>query len=242
MLYRLLNFNYIFSSSENRKLLTIVENITSLKVNNISIYKIAFQYKSSKEENYSNERLEFLGDAALSLVIADFLFKKFPNEQEGFLTDIRSRIVNRSSLGIIALKMGMEKILQKIDVNQGKYAYGNALEAFIGAVYLDRGYTKCYYFVEKIIQQYLDLEYIISNDTNFKSAILEWASKNEMKVEFSFIEKFENQGKMFFKTEIKLGEEISIVGEGPTKKESEQNAARKALEYLHKESASIENE
>lgn len=222
-------------NKEDKFLFKSVSNITGLSVNNLFLYKIAFQYPTKEGTSLSNERLEFLGDAVLSLVVADFLFKKFPNKQEGFLTDIRSRIVSRNTLNIIAQKIGIPKLLRVSEDKNNKYVtdvFGSGLEALIGAVFLDNGFEKSYSFIRKIISTYLDLEYLIATDINFKSILLEWASKNGKKIFFNFVEKFESEGKFFFKTEVKVGEKIIAKGDGVTKKNSEQNAAKLALEII----------
>lgn len=231
----LFGLSRFFLSPSDRKFFEKIKFITNLNIRNKVLYKIAFQHKCNKTEHFSNERLEFLGDAALSLIIGDYLFKQYPLKDEGFLTDIRSRIVNRESLGLIAKKIGLDLLLE-YDSSNGKsrHVYGNALEALVGAVYLDRGYTNCYKFVMyQLVQKYIDLEHLIANDTNYKSAILEWASKNQKQICFEFVEKIEIEGNKTFQIQITLDNNPVCIGDGKSKKQAEQNAARKAIEVLH---------
>ncbi len=231
----------LFLSSKDKNFYDKIRIITSLSIRNPVLYKIAFQHKCNKTEHFSNERLEFLGDAALSLIVGDYLFKQYPLQDEGFLTDIRSRIVNRESLGLIARKIGLDLLLE-YDSSHGRsrHIYGNALEALVGAVYLDRGYNNCYNFVmNQIVKKYLDLEHLIANDTNYKSAILEWASKNHRHVVFESLEKIELEGHKSFQIQILLDTSPISIGEGKSKKQAEQNAARKAIEALNIKSETV---
>eukprot|EP01132_Coremiostelium_polycephalum_P000196 gene196-260_t len=160
---------------KTRQLKEDVYAITTLHPNNLSLYRLALQHSSAKIEQNSNERLEFLGDAVLSLVVAEYLFKKYPLQEEGFLTEIRSRIVNRASLGELAKKIGMDELLRydtrSVNQHNTRFVYGNALEAFIGAVYLDQGYMLCAKFiVESLLKIHIDLEAIVVTDHNYKKA------------------------------------------------------------------------
>jgi ribonuclease-3 len=226
---------YLFLSPSDKKLVFSIKNISGFYLKNLLLYKVAFQHKNYDLNFFSNERLEFLGDAVLSLVVADFFFKKFPNEEEGFLTNMRSRVVNREILGQVAIKMGIKDLLQNTS-EDSKYCYGNGLEAFIGAIYLDLGYKKSYKFILKMIDSYLDLNYIIENDNNFKSIIFEWASKNQKNIVFCDCEKILKENQIFFRTILKIDEKEISSGEGKSKKISEQNAARLAIEILKKNS------
>jgi len=225
----------LFYNSSDKAFYNKIKNITKLSIRNLTLYKLVFQHKCNNAEHFSNERLEFLGDAALSLIIGDFLFRKYPARDEGFLTDIRSRIVNRESLGIVANKMGIHLLLH-YDSSHGKsrHIYGNTLEALVGAVYLDRGYDNCYKFVlHQLPHKHIDLDYLIANDTNFKSALLEWASKNQKQISFEVIDKVETDTNIFnFQVQISLDGLPVCLGEARSKKQADQNAARKALEVF----------
>lgn len=233
------SFKKIFLSEEDKTLYDRVRSITRLAPRNIFLYKVVFQYQTAEKEQLSNERLEFLGDAAISLVVGDFLFAKFPMKDEGYLTDIRSRIVNRESLGAIARRLNLESLLQ-YDSSGGRsrHIYGNALEALVGAVYLDRGYAKCYRFVvNELLQKHMDLDYTIATDTNYKSAVLEWASKGQKNVTFGITEVVElSSSEKLFTAQISIDGVINFVGDGRSKKQAEQNAARKAWEDIQSQS------
>lgn len=209
--------------------------------NDISIYEQAFLHKSSSIEGddgrwLNNERLEFLGDAILDAIIADILYKHFKSRREGFLTNTRSKIVQRENLNRIAVKLGLHKmIVYSAKLNShNNHLYGNALEALIGAVYLDQGYRKCYHFVEEvIIKKHLNLDSIARKEVNFKSSLIEWSQKNKLEVAFDLIESFmDNDGNPVFQTSVTLQEHQIGVGIGYSKKESQQNAAKMAVKKL----------
>ncbi len=209
--------------------------------NNISLYEQAFLHKSSSIEAgdgrwLNNERLEFLGDAILDAVVADILFKHFPNRREGFLTNTRSKIVQRENMNRIALKMGLQNMVvysAKLNSHHN-HLYGNALEALIGAVYLDQGYEVCYTFIEEIfIKKHINLDNIARKEVNFKSSLIEWSQKNKLEVYFDLIESFmDNEGNPVFQTAITLSGNQIGVGIGYSKKESQQNAAKMAIRKL----------
>ncbi len=209
--------------------------------NDITIYEQAFLHKSSSIESgdgrwLNNERLEFLGDAVLDTIIADILYKYFQNRREGFLTNTRSKIVQRENLNRIAVKLGLNKmVVYSAKLNShNNHLYGNALEALIGAVYLDQGYRGCYRFVEeKIIKEHINLDSIARKEVNFKSSLIEWSQKNKLEVSFDLIESFmDNDGNPVFQTCVTLLEYQIGVGIGYSKKESQQNAAKMAVKKL----------
>jgi ribonuclease III len=222
------------SSLETKKLKSDIYAITRLKPGNLALYKLALQHSSVKAEEHSNERLEFLGDAVLSLVIGEYLFKKYPLKEEGFLTEIRSRIVNRTSLGSLAKKVGIDTLLH---YNAGamqkegfKFIYGNALEALIGAVYLDKGYKRCRGFIlDRLLHLYIDLEKLIQTDTNYKSQLVTWASRNRSNIQFEIIA--EKRAKRFreFTAQVVIEGQAVGQGQGSNKKQAEQQAAQVAL-------------
>ncbi|MBP5797239.1 MAG: ribonuclease III [Bacteroidales bacterium] len=178
--------------SKDKTLSEFIHNDFGFYPENITLYQLAFTHKSASETtigNYkvSNERLEYLGDAILSAVIADYLFRLFPTKPEGFLTEMRSRIVSRSSLNKLSQKLGFEGMIHYAhDTHSGyKSISGNAFEAFIGALYLDKGYnfTK-HIIIDRIVKIHIDLEQLEQTDVNFKSKLLEWSQKNKHHVEF----------------------------------------------------------
>ncbi|AWN81880.1 ribonuclease III [Candidatus Cardinium hertigii] len=223
----------MWHDSATRQFIATVRAITGGVPLNLALYRIALQHSSLKEGHTSNERLEFLGDALLSSIVATYLFKKFPLKGEGFLTDIRSRLVNRDALNTLARKMHLDKLLQydEILVHKGnsKYIYGNALEALIGAVYLDHGYAYCEQFVlERLIGNYISLEDLIARDTNFKSQIVEWAHKQRFTVRF----KTTLEAAHLFTAQVLIDEKVFGEGKGRTKKCAEQSAAQQALQQV----------
>ncbi|MDR1332307.1 MAG: ribonuclease III [Tannerella sp.] len=208
------------------------------------IYKQAFVHRSSSMgtkdgRTVNNERLEFLGDAVLDTVVADLLYRKFPNRKEGFMTNTRSKIVQRESLNRIALKMGLDKmIVSSGRVNShNNYMYGNAFEALIGAIYLDRGYRYCCRYVQtQIIEKYVPLDKIVRKEVNFKSNLIEWSQKNKLEIIFDLIETFtDKEGSPVFQTSVSLMGVPLGIGIGYTKKESQQSASRMAIRKIRKD-------
>jgi ribonuclease-3 len=208
--------------------------------NNIALYEEAFLHTSAaeygKRKQYHNERLEFLGDAILDAIVADILYKYFPNHREGFLTNTRSKIVQRDNLNRIAEKLGLNKMLvvtTRLNT-RNSYVYGNALEALIGAIYLDQGYRKCYRFIDDVlIRKYINLNGIARKKVNFKSSLIEWSQKNKLEIVFGVIETFiDNDGNPIFQSEVTLLDNQIGIGIGYSKKESQQNAAKMAIRKL----------
>ena len=227
---------------EAKQFKSAIYAITRLRPSNLALYKLALQHSSIKENAKSNERLEFLGDAVLSLIIGEYLFKKYPLKEEGFLTEIRARIVNRASLGSLAKKIGVDTLLHynRNAMQRGgfKFIYGNALEALIGAVYLDRGYKCCCRFVlGRLLRLYIDLEALVQTDTNYKSQLVTWAGKNQKHVQFKIvaeqcIERFRE-----FTAQVVVEDQVVGQGQGSNKKQAEQKAAQAALELLRQASS-----
>lgn len=187
----------LFSRAKDKDLSAYIKNVFGFSPRNIALYELAFTHKSVSEEtigNYrlSNERLEYLGDAVLGAVVADFLFKTFPTQSEGFLTEMRSRIVSRNSLNKLSQKLGFEEVINYCHNTNTTYRSlgGNAFEAFTGALYLDRGYVFTRrIIINRIIKMHIDLEQLQQNEVNFKSKILEWSQKEKHRVNFNLIDK-----------------------------------------------------
>ena len=182
-----------YRNKSDRALACSIHNIFGFYPKNIELYKLAFTHKSMsvKTTGYSisNERLEFLGDAVLSTVVAQFLFKKFPTRQEGFMTEMRSKIVSRASLNKLSQKFGLEKLINYARSNEqakSKSMGGNAFEAFTGALFLDYDYDFAYkIIVNRIIKMHIDLEELEKNESNYKSKLLEWAQRQKRHVVFN---------------------------------------------------------
>jgi ribonuclease-3 len=220
-----------------------VKHLIGENPSNLQLYRLAFLHSSASKESIaksykeSNERLEFLGDSVLGMITATYLFKKFPFKDEGFLTEIRSRMVSRESLNVLGRKIGLDTIIEH--ENQRKTSlsrtsmYGDALEAFVGAVYLDKGYIFTQRFiVKKILTQYFDLDTVVQNNPNFKSILIEWGQKEGKKVQFTLEEEGVHHNKEFTAM-VTLNDEKIAEGKGYSKKKAEQTAAMKACEVLN---------
>lgn len=210
-------------------------NVFGLRVRNLEIYKVALIHRSSSSNNVvcgklNNERLEYLGDAVLSAIVADFLFHKYPLESEGVLTRMRSKLVNRNMLNSLARKLGLHDMIKMDSHYAGNSVDGNAFEAVVGAIYLDKGYEKTYdVIINHVFLTHLDMETVYEEDDDYKSRILIWAQKNRRKVQFEN-EIAKNERERLYRSIVILdGSQISE-GLGFSVKMSEQAAAEKALE------------
>ena len=210
----------------------------------IRFYKQALVHKSTVMRTPSgrlinNERLEFLGDAILDAIVADIVYRHFEGKKEGFLTNTRSKIVQREMLNKLAVEIGLDKLIKYAtrSSSHNSYMCGNAFEALIGAIYLDRGYKHCKRFIEhKIINKHIDLETISRKEMNFKSKLIEWSQKQKAEISFELIEQFtDGKGSPMFQTEIQIEGIPAGTGTGYSKKESQQNAAEIAIKRIHKD-------
>jgi ribonuclease III len=231
-------FKLLFSSDQQEKnLIRSLRNLLGFYPGNISVYQLAFSHRSISRETdngvpLSNERLEYLGDAVLGAVVADMLFKKFPYRDEGFLTEMRSRIVSRENLKNLAVKIGIDELLQK-EATPGTYRsmYGDAFEALIGAIYLDKGYAKTQNFIlERIIRIHVDLHEIEQTEKNFKSLILNWGQREKHSIVFETVE--EEQKDRLIKVRLLVDDKEVAVAVDFVKKKAEQIAAQSACETL----------
>ncbi|HEX5151099.1 MAG TPA: ribonuclease III [Parafilimonas sp.] len=228
---------YLLKSKENRQLEKKLQNVLGIKPGNYSLYYTALSHRSVKENSdENNERLEYLGDAVLSTVIADYLFKRYPYKGEGFLTEMRSKMVNRQQLNEIALKMGVKKLTlyNKFDnFLKGSQIFGNTLEALVGAVYLDKGYKKTQrWIVKQIILPYVFVDDLEQIDINLKNRLIGWASKNGKKLEFETIQEKLEGNRRIFTMAVVLEGKILSQGKGYNKKDASQVAAQSAIEKL----------
>jgi ribonuclease-3 len=207
----------------------------------IEYYREALMHRSMLAKNekgkpLNNERLEFLGDAILDAMVGDVVFRHFQRKREGFLTNTRSKIVQRETLGKVAVEMGLDKLVQYTSRGQAHNSYmaGNAFEALIGAIYLDRGYDYCLHFLEKrILERYIDLDKMACTELNFKSKLLEWCQKNKVNIDFQLINEGKDEtGAPVFSTKVRLNEQECGRGKGYSKKESHQKACKNALNNL----------
>jgi ribonuclease-3 len=224
-------------SAKTKQLEKQLKNVLGIKPGNYSLYFTALSHRSIKENaDENNERLEYLGDAVLSTVIADYLFKRYPYKGEGFLTEMRSKMVNRQQLNEIALKMGIKKLTlyNKFDsFLKGSQIFGNTLEALVGAVYLDKGYKKTQqWIVRQIILPYVFVDDLEQIDINLKNKLIGWASKNGKKLEFETIQEKLEGNRRIFTIAVVLEGDILSQGKGYNKKDASQVAAQFAIEKL----------
>ena len=232
--------------SKDKEFRSALYDIMGFYPHNIELYRIAFahkslEYKSKKSGNkpLNNERLEYLGDAVLETVVSDIVYHHFPNKREGFLTNTRSKIVSRESLGRLAKDLRIDRLIQSQTHSRAHNSYlgGNSFEALMGAIYLDRGFHYAFRFVEKrIIGAVLDLEGVAHKEVNFKSKLLEWSQKNRIRMEFKESNSGNNNGSTpSFQTSIIIEGLFAGDGKGFSKKESHQNASKEALTKLRRE-------
>jgi len=229
-------------SRQGRKFYRFIITTTGIRPYHSELYHQALVHKSvgkrkkSSRKPFNNERLEFLGDAVLGTIVAQELYALYPDEDEGFLTKTRSRIVSRSNLNQIARDMDIQSWMwyhPPGDITQ-THILGDALEALIGAVFLDRGFRQAQKFIRnRILSKHLDLQQIVETDTNFKSNLIEWGQKNKWPIHF-ITEEYpvtEENGPVFFAKAI-VNDEIAGEGTGNSKKEAEQMAAENALDKV----------
>ncbi len=227
----------LFNSAKKTSFDKQVENILGLKPGNIALYNAALSHRSVKDApDENNERLEYLGDAILSGIVADYLFKRYPYKGEGFLTEMRSKMVNRQQLNDIAVKMGLKKItlFNKFDNSlRNSQIFGNTLEAIVGAVYLDKGYRKTQQWVlRQIVIPHMFVDDLEAIDINLKNKLIGWAAKNGKVLTFDLVEEKLNNGRRTFIINTVLDGEILSQGKGYNKKDASQVAAQVAIEKL----------
>lgn len=229
--------------SSDKDFIKKLKNILGFVPGNTVLYKMAFRHRSVAKvlkngSRSSNERLEFLGDAILGSVIAELLFKSYPYKEEGFLTEMRSKIVNRANLNQLARKMGFDQLIvfdQKTVNVQSKHhsMLGDAFEALIGAVYLDKGYNFTREFLMKrIVKPYIDIHTLELTETNFKSKLIEWCQRHGKDISFDMIENEEGESAKLFTVKAVVDGESYGIGRDYNKKNAEKLAAEKTCEAL----------
>ena len=238
LFYSRKNGTYLLAKREFRSSL---KNILGFRPGDLRIYEIAFIHRSASltlpdGKKVNNERLEFLGDSVLDVILSEFLFEEFPSANEGFMTKIRSRIVNRDFLNQIALSMGIDKILVS-NISSGhttKHLYGDAFEALLGAVFIDKGFRKTRkFFMQNVLGKYLDIDKIIRTDNDYKSLVFEWVQKKKANLSFIYNEEYDfDKKKSVFTTILNIDRVEYGKGQGVSKKEAEQEASCQAWERL----------
>ena len=229
---------------KDKELFSALYTILGFYPHNIEYYKQALMHKSIRKRNdkgkpLNNERLEFLGDAILDAVVGDVVFRQYEGKREGFLTNTRSKLVSRDTLGKVASEMGLGGLLLSAgpSTSHNSYVEGNALEALVGAIYLDRGYEACMWFWEhRILGKYINIDKVAFKEVNFKSKLLEWSQKNRVRMEFQLLEqKKDVNGNPFFSFRVLLEKVEGEQGSGFSKKEAQQQAAKETLQRLKRE-------
>ncbi len=234
--------------SRDREFYSIVHDLFGIRARNIELYKLALMHRSASIEledgtHLNNERLEFLGDSVLETVVSDYLFIEFPKSDEGGLTRLRSKIVSRQTLNSLAHSLGLDRYV--IQHTNGsiiqKHIHGDALEAMIGAMYLDKGYNRTNeILINRIFRRHLDLEELISSETDYKSRLIEWCQKSRTSLRFTtgHAPEYTSQHPIFRSVVSIDGIEVGH-GTGETKKEAEQHAAHAVSEALSDEAGDM---
>ena len=226
---------------KDKELYVFIHHITGYYPHDIKLYQLAMVHRSKPVKLpdgrwANNERLEYLGDAVLDAVVADYLYTTFPNKHEGFLTSTRAKIVQRESLNRIGNILHLDSHVHALThtSSHNSYICGNALEALIGAIYLDMGYAKCHRFiVDRIIKKHFDLNELVKTEQNFKSRLIEWTQKYRVSIEFELVDSHTDADKNpVFRTAVILGGIYASDAVGYSKKESHQSASKKALDRL----------
>ena len=243
----MLNSNFIdrikLPFRKEKELYLSLYTILGFYPRNIELYQMALSHKSihfknKKGKPVNNERLEFLGDAILDAIVGDIVYKHFPGKREGFLTNTRSKLVQRETLNKIAQEIGLSRLIYSSGRNfsHNSYMAGNAFEALIGALYLDRGYNLCMRFMqEKILKKMVNIDTVAYKEVNFKSRLIEWAQKNKMTIAFNLLEqKKDDEGNPVFKYCVVIEGIKCNSASGFSKKESQQLASEETLECLKK--------
>ena len=229
---------------KEKELFSALYDILGFYPRHIHYYKQALMHKSVGKRNekgkpLNNERLEFLGDAILDAVVGDIVYRHFEGKREGFLTNTRSKLVSRDTLGKLAKEMGLSQLILSAGHSSAHNSYmdGNAFEALVGAVYLDRGYNACMRFMEKrILKQVINIDKVAYKEVNFKSKLIEWSQKNRVKLDFRLVsQQNDKTGSPKFVYQVVLESVEGEKGEGYSKKESQQNASKATLQRLRRE-------
>ena len=229
---------------QEKELFSSLHDIIGFYPHNIKYYKVALTHKSSGKRNdkgrpLNNERLEFLGDAILDAVVGHIVYEHFSGKREGFLTNTRSKLVSRETLGKLAQEMGLTELIQSNTSNRSHNSYlaGNAFEALVGAIYLDQGYDAVMRFIKKrILAQMVNIDKVAYKEVNFKSKLLEWTQKNRVHMDFQMLEEStDQQGSPVFGFIVKIEGIDGGSGHGYSKKEAQQEAAKETLQQLRRE-------
>jgi len=210
MINKMFLFHKNTKTEQDKELLKFLKNVLGFKPKNILLYKVALIHKSkshkdNKGNRINNERLEYLGDTVLSTIIGDYLFKKYPHQGEGFLTEMRSKIVSRSSLNNLSKKIGLSQLIDYTHAKSGGFSSisGDAFEALTGAIYLDRGYNFTYkVLINRIFTSYISISDMETKEWNFKSKIIDWGQKTKHKISYQVVNIIEGNSCKQYKVQI----------------------------------------
>lgn len=242
-LYSLNDYIHYLLHCKDKAFARRLHKILGFYPRNIAVYREALMHRSlnhyrPQEQKKDNERLEYLGDAVIETVVSDILYHYFPKKKEGFLTSVRSKIVQRSSLNRIAKDTGLVELIQSTHINHthNSFISGNAFEALVGAIYLDRGYAHCYrFFKERIMGKHIDIDKVSKEDDNFKSKLIEWSQKIQYRVDFELVsENTIGTNSPTFRSRVCIEGIEAGTGFGYSKKESQQLAAKEAMHHIRK--------
>ncbi|MDR0790007.1 MAG: ribonuclease III [Bacteroidales bacterium] len=231
------------TTKENKELLMFLRYVLGCKPKNIFLYKQSLIHRSSshkdgKGNKINNERLEYLGDTVLNTIVGHYLFKKYPYQGEGFMTEMRSKIVSRVSLNKLAIKIGLSKLIEYSKDSNGKFISmdGDAFEALVGALYLDFGYDKTYKIItDKILNIHLDIDNLETTDWNYKSKIIDWGQKNKKKVSFEVVETIQINARKQYKVQVLIEGEPQQSAVDFSIKAADQLAAEKTYKKLEQD-------
>lgn len=223
--------------SSDKKLSAYIKGITGITPSKLKLYKQAFQHRSKfNEPKDNNERLELLGDAILDAIVCEFIFKKYPYKEEGFMTELRSKIVNRKSLNEVGTKLGLVDQLsfnRKSMNDVSKDLAGNTFEALVGAVYLDAGFASTQKFIlKRVLKNLIDVDTLEQTNTDYKSQIFHYIQREGKSIEFKVAEEKSKNRRAYFVIELQINGKSISRGEGFSKKIAEQNAAMNGLKLL----------
>ncbi len=234
---------FFFNSSKKeltreQQVARYIRSVLRIRTSNVSIYMTALTHRSASEASFdghalNNERLEYLGDAVLDAVVAEYLFKKFPFKPEGDLTEMRSKLVKREHLGLLAHKMHLDQLIEMSPNSHSKFAGGDAFEALIGAIFLDKGYEKTKRIIlQRIFADFVNINAVITEESNYKSKILNWAQRAHKKIEFRHDIAERNRRSTLYRVQLLVDDEPFTEALEYSVKKAEQIASERAVTKL----------
>lgn len=244
---KILLCSYLFKQNSKKKEETTfnkkIENLIGYKPSNLSIFYECFTHSSiNTNDNKSFERLEFLGDSILSSIVSDYLYHQAPDKKEGYLTQMRSKLVSRKSLNVLGADLKLTSFLQKRqNTSLGENINGNLYEALVGAIYIDSGFEFCRNFIKETLIKQENFEQLEKRIASYKSLIIEWAQKNKLEIIFNTFQEENAEESLIFNSIIQLDNKIIAKGRATSKKKAEESASRRAYHSLSKYYNSLQN-